>query len=314
VDGDRDRDPARATKAVRSRVVAAVDIGSNSIKMSVGRLGAGGALEEIAWGVETVRLGAGVDQTGRLADERMDVAVATLGRFAGEARAHGAERLIGVATEAVRIAANGADFLARAARETGWELRVVSGAEESALTFRGLAATIDVSGRVVVADIGGGSTELILAEEGVVRTAGSLPLGSGRLTDRAVPADPPTEGDMHRMREAATEALASHAADLPTGSEVRLVAVGGTGEYLGRLVGSGHRIDAERIDAVLARLGRVPAAAVAAELGIAEARARVLPAGIAIVRALVGLLRPGRVEVARSGIRTGLLLGAFEEG
>ena len=311
VEPDQEPEDASTIAAARPRVVAAVDVGSNSVKMSVARPRPDGTLEELGGATETVRLGAGLDRTGRLADDRVEAALAALARFAAEARALGAERLIGVATEATRAAANGPDFLARAARETGWELRVVSGDQESALTFRGLAASTDVSGRIVVADIGGGSTELILAEDGAVRAARSFPLGSGRLTDALTPADPPTESDIDAMRAAAATALAPHATDLPTGPQLRLVAVGGTGEYLARLIGDGHRIDAASIDAVLAQLTRVTAAAVAADLGVAEARARVLPAGIAIVRVLVDRIRPGRIEVARSGIRAGLLLAAF---
>ncbi len=293
-------------------VLAAVDIGSNSIKMSVARPRPGGGLEELASASETVRLGAGLERTGRLADDRVEAALAALTRFAAQARARGAQRLLGVATEATRVAANGPAFLARAERDTGWTLRVISGAEEAALTFRGLAASTDVSGRVVIADIGGGSTELIVAEDGRVCSARSFPLGSGRLTDRLLPADPPSAADLSALLREATAEVAA-AGDVPIGPETRLITVGGTGEYLARLVGTERPLEVESIDDVLARLGRTPAAAIAAELGIAEARARVLPAGVTIVRALVERLAPGRVEAARSGIRAGVLLAAFDE-
>jgi exopolyphosphatase/guanosine-5'-triphosphate,3'-diphosphate pyrophosphatase len=294
--------------------IAAIDIGSNSIKMTVARPHPHRGIEEIGWNAETVRLGAGLDATGRLADDRVEAALATLHRFAREARAMGAKRLVAVATEAARVAANGPAFLDRVGRETGIEVRVIDGDEEAALTFRGLAAATDVSGNLVVVDIGGASTELIVAHDRVFAAARSVPVGSGRLTDRLTPSDPPRPEELAACRSAAASLVAPVLAALavPVGPAVRLVVVGGTGEYLARLVPDEHRIAPAAIDAVLDRFAAVTAAALAQRLSVAESRARVLPAGVAIVAALVDGVRPGRIEVARSGIRTGLLLAAFE--
>ncbi|MDP9365942.1 MAG: hypothetical protein M3Q10_17275, partial [Chloroflexota bacterium] len=182
---------------------AAIDIGSNSIKMTVARAGLDGGLDEFAWRSETVRLGAGLETEGRLRDDRIEAAVTVLQAFTAEARALGANRVVAVATEATRAAANGPAFLARLARETGIEVRVIDGDEEAGLTFRGLATSTDTTGQVVVADIGGGSTELIAATDGAVRAARSIPLGSGRLTDRLIVADPPTAAEIAACRQAA---------------------------------------------------------------------------------------------------------------
>ena len=294
------------------RVVAAVDVGSNSIKMTVGRAASGG-IEELAVASETVRLGAGMERLGRLADDRVEAALVVLARYAAQARALDAERLIGVATEATRFAANGPEFLARAQRESGWELRVVSGDEEAGLTFRGLAATTDVSGELVVADIGGGSTEVIVASGGVPRGARSLPLGSGRLTDRFLTTDPPTADQIAACRSEARSVLTGlegQGVRVPRGAGIRLLTVGGTGEYLGRLVGRPAFAPSE-IGAVVDILRSTPAAVLAERLVIQEARARVLPAGVATVWALADLIEPSTIEIARSGIRTGLLMAEF---
>jgi exopolyphosphatase / guanosine-5'-triphosphate,3'-diphosphate pyrophosphatase len=290
-------------------VVAAFDIGSNTIKMTVARPGEGPAPEVLAMRAETVRLGAGLEASGRLADDRIEAAIQTLGRFAGEARALGATSLIGVATEATRAAANGAAFLARVRADTGIDVRAIGGAEEADLTFRGLAATMDVGGRVVVADVGGGSTELIVARDGRVQWARSYRLGSGALTDRLVPTDPPTAAELAACRDTATETLRDAA--LPDEPGTRLVVVGGTGEYLARLLPQAGPVDEAGIAAVLDRLKRAPAAAIAPILGIPEARARVLPAGIAIVQSLAHRLRPSEILVTQSGIRTGMLIEAL---
>lgn len=292
--------------------IAAIDLGSNSIKMSVARRGAGG-VEEFAWDLETVRLGKGLDETGSLAADRMDAALTTLSRFADQARRLGAVRVVAVATEAVRSAANGEEFLARVRESTGIEVATIGGDREAELTFAGLDAGIDRAGTIVVADIGGASTEVIVARDGAVERSRSLPIGSGRYTDRFVVADPPTAAELAACRAAARETISAEPAldRLPVGDDVRLVLVGGTGEYVGVLAERTGGLSAGGIDRVLADLETVPAEQLAVRLGIAEARARVLPAGAAIAAAVADLTSPGTVVAARSGIRRGLLLEAF---
>jgi exopolyphosphatase/guanosine-5'-triphosphate,3'-diphosphate pyrophosphatase len=289
--------------------VAAFDIGSNSIKMTVGRPDGAHGVGEFLWRSATVRLGEGIERTGRLSEDRIEAALKALRAFAAEAREAGAERLVGVATEATRVAANGEEFLARVRDETGLELKAISGDRETELTFRGLKATLDLDGDVVVADVGGGSTEVITASEGTFRWGRSIPLGSGRLTDRLVHDDPPNGEEIAACREASGTALSE--LELPAGPIDRLIVVGGTGEYLVRLVPSGRPATVQELDDVLERLTSTRAATLADELEIPEARARVLPAGVAIVRELAERTRPRSVEGARSGIRTGLLLAAF---
>ncbi|HEV2528190.1 MAG TPA: hypothetical protein VGT61_07085 [Thermomicrobiales bacterium] len=289
-------------------VVAALDLGSNTIKMTLGRLDEAGELVEFGWASETVRLGAGVTTTGRLADDRVAAALAALQRFADAARANGASQLIGVATEATRSASNGATFL-ESVRAIGWEIRAISGDEEAALTFRGLTRSIDPTGNVVVADIGGGSTEIIVAMDGTVGFSASYAVGSGGLTDRHVSADPPTSAELVACRASAAETLA--AAKLPAGTGTRLIAVGGTGEYLARLAGPVD-LTREEIDRTLATLTGISSSDLATRLSIPPLRARVLPAGIAVVRAIADRLPGATISVAPSGIRTGLLLDALD--
>lgn len=308
-----DRDPPTPTG--EDQVAAAIDIGSNSIKMTIARPAPDGGLDEFAWRSETVRLGAGLDATGRLADDRIEAAMAALGEFAEVARGFGAVRLVAVATEATRVAGNGPAFLQRVARETSIDVRAIGGDEEAALTFQGLAASVDLGGEMVVADIGGASTEVILAQDGAVRAARSIPLGSGRLTDRLVASDPPSTAELVACQDAAAAAIGGldTVLELPAAGQSRLVVVGGTGEFLARLVPEGDSFRPSAIETMLDLLRRAPAAEVADRLGIPEARARVLPAGAAIVAALADRVRPVEIEVARSGIRAGLLLALFAE-
>lgn len=294
-------------------IAAAIDIGSNSIKMTIGRPDGVGGVEQIDWASEVVRLGQDLDRTGRLDDDRIEIAIDTLKRFAERARVHGASRILAVATEATRSAQNGKAFLERVRRETGIEVRLLSGLDEAALTFRGLGATTDLSGRVVVADIGGGSTEVIVADGGTVKGARSIPLGSGRLTDRLVHADPPTSEELALVEADAAAAIArvAKAVRLPVGPDVRLIVVGGTGEFMARLVPDERAIQPQTVRQVLGKLAVLTTAELADEIEAPEARARVLPAGIAIVAAIADRIGTEQIQVARSGIRTGLLLQAF---
>jgi exopolyphosphatase/pppGpp-phosphohydrolase len=242
-------------------------------------------------------------------------ALATLRRFAAEARGLGATRLLAVATEAARIATNGPAFLDQIRRELGIEVKVIQGQREAELSFRGLAASIDVRGDLLVADIGGGSTELIRAHDGEMAGAGSVPLGSGRLTDLLMRNDPPTADELRRCRRRATDIVRSLHDRLgeSRGAPIRLVLVGGTGEYLGRMVPDPDRIGPADVEQVLERLTTVRAEDLATSLAIPEARARVLPAGVAIVAALIDLVAPSTIVVAQSGIRAGLLMEAFAD-
>lgn len=296
-------------------IAAAIDIGSNSLKMTVGRLDARGGIEQLGWDSEVVRLGQGLDETGRLDESRIDLAIETLQRFRERAEDLGATRIAAVATEATRSAANGKDFLARIAEETGIAVQVVQGQDEALLTFRGLEATIDVRGNVLIADIGGGSTELIVANEGVVLGARSIPLGSGRLTDRLAFSDPPSPADLAAGESEANLALeaAARSLKLPRGEEARLIIVGGTGEFMTRLVPDESAIDLATVKAVLGKLAVLNAEEVADEIDIPRERARVLPAGVAIISAVANRVQPIRVEIARSGVRTGLLLDLLHD-
>ena len=296
-----------------SPIAAAIDIGSNSIKMTIARPNGHGGIDQVAWASETVRLGQGVDETGRLDDERIEVALETLRRFAARAGELGARTVVAVATEAARVASNGAAFVDRVNRETGIDARIIDGREEAELTFRGLAATEDVSGQVVIADIGGASTELIVAEDGVMRGARSVPLGSGRLTDRLGLSDPPSRDQLTGCEAEAGQAIDRGGTSLafPRGGNVRLIIVGGTGEFMACVVPNPEAIDRQGVEAALGKLTVLTAAELADAIEIPEARARVLPAGVAIVAAIADRIQPRVIEVAPSGVRAGLLVDAF---
>ncbi len=175
---------------------ASVDIGTNSVKMTVARLG--DRLEILADTTKITRLGKGVDASGRLDAEAMRRTLEALGEFAAEAKRLGAERIGAAGTSALRDAANGAEFVAEAERALGGTVEIISGDREAHLIYTAAQRDPDLSlpdaGTLAVMDIGGGSTEFVLGRNGVIVFRNSLQLGAVRLTERALPSDPPSDG------------------------------------------------------------------------------------------------------------------------
>ncbi len=174
--------------------VAAIDCGTNTIKLLIGTLPAVDVRE-----MRMVRLGQDLDRTGRIADEALARAFAAIEEYAGLIRAHGVppERIRFCATSASRDAANAAVFVAGVRERLGVEPEVLSGAQEAALSFDGAVRNLrdEVARPVLVIDIGGGSTELILGTSGP-DAADSMDIGAVRLHERHLHSDPPTAAEV----------------------------------------------------------------------------------------------------------------------
>jgi exopolyphosphatase / guanosine-5'-triphosphate,3'-diphosphate pyrophosphatase len=292
------------------KVIAAFDIGSNSIKMTVARLDPPNRIVEFLWRAETTRLGAGIDESGELSTDRMEASIAVIEAFVAEARRFGARRFVAVATEAIRIARNGEAFLQELRESLGLEVSVVSGDREAELAFLGLDPRIDRSGVLVMADIGGASTEIVEAHEGMPARSISLAMGSGRLTDQFVVADPPAPAELHVCREAAREMIGREPWRHPCD---RLVITGGTAEYAQRMLDRDWPATTGDVNRLLDMASTIPSLDLSRMTGANPMRARVLPAGIAIVAAICDLVHPDGILGAASGIRTGLLREAFQD-
>ncbi|WP_435204863.1 Ppx/GppA phosphatase family protein [Micromonospora sp. bgisy143] len=179
--------------------MAAIDCGTNSIRLLVADLPAESAgpqapLVDVTRRMEIVRLGQGVDRTGRLAPEAIERTRVALASYAADIEKLGAERVRMCATSASRDAANAADFTAMVQQTLGVAPEVVSGDEEARLSFtgavRGLSA--DAKEPFLVVDIGGGSTEFVVGDRTGVRSAISVDIGCVRMTERHLAGDPPT--------------------------------------------------------------------------------------------------------------------------
>jgi exopolyphosphatase/guanosine-5'-triphosphate,3'-diphosphate pyrophosphatase len=201
-------------------IIAALDIGSNSIHLVVVETDHEKPFRVLASAKEAVRLGRSAARDQRLSASSMERALACLKRFRRIAESHGARELIAVATSAVREASNRDQFLTRAAEEAGIDIDMLSGVEEARL----IALAVSVrykqrSGRqALVIDIGGGSTELAVMKNGEPIALASLKLGAVRLAEQFVKSDPVGEKQLQRMRSELRQVIATRAAEFE-GSE-----------------------------------------------------------------------------------------------
>ena len=188
-------------------ICAALDIGSNSIHLAVVETDHEKPFRVLARDKEVVRLGRSVAREGRLSGAAIDRAVKCIGRFRQRAEKYGAQELIAVATSAVREAANRRDFLARVETESGVHVELLSGSEEARLIA--LAASVKYqqgrparqrTQRLLVVDIGGGSTELAITQNSEPAVLISLKLGAVRLTGQFISSDPVSEKQLRRLR------------------------------------------------------------------------------------------------------------------
>jgi exopolyphosphatase / guanosine-5'-triphosphate,3'-diphosphate pyrophosphatase len=298
--------------------LAAIDCGTNTVLMLLAewRPGERPRLRRSADFMEMPRLGQGLDATGRLQPEAMARALTALQRQRERAEQAGAERIIAIATESVRAAKNGDEFLAQAAAApVGVALRVIGGDEEARLSFRSVSESLDEAGRATsVVDIGGGSTELIVGQGSTLHAHKSVPIGSVRLTERLVRHDPPTAEEQEKLIAAIDAAVA----ELPM---VRgdLVALAGTAtsiaalqlgdrmpSYDGEMV-DGMRLSTAELEGWVKRLACLSVAERKQLPGLDPRRADVIYAGAAILWRIAARAGVDVLRVSDRGVRWGAL-------
>jgi exopolyphosphatase/guanosine-5'-triphosphate,3'-diphosphate pyrophosphatase len=296
---------------------ATLDVGTNTVLLLVAEP-SGGRFVPVAERMEITRLGRGVDRTGRLADEAIDDTVAAITRFAAEARSLGASGIACIATSAARDAMNGAVFLERVQHEAGIQAEIIPGDLEAQLSFEAATRDLGASAPMVVLDIGGGSTELVYGEAGLVSFKHSFDLGSVRLTERHVRSDPPLAAERAAMQKALDDAFASLPA--PPAS-FTLVGVAGTVTTVCAVARGIDPYDPARV-----HLARLSEAEVHGECdryfqldlagrkklkGMPEKRADVIAAGTLILWRAMARLGARELVVSDRGIRWGLLYHRF---
>jgi exopolyphosphatase/guanosine-5'-triphosphate,3'-diphosphate pyrophosphatase len=285
---------------------AVIDVGSNTIHLLVGEV-QNGAVLPITGEKVSARLGAGVDETGSIEKTRIPLAADAISLFARLAALHGAPQPAVLATSAVRDAKNGQALVEKVLEKAGLEMRLISGDEEALLGFRGAVSALGPNfpwdTPALIVDLGGGSAQLILgdAANGPQKRV-SLPLGSNRTTERFVRQDPPGPGELDKLREAVLGVLPEW--ELPEGAPV--VAIGGSARATLRL--TREMLTAESLGELAQEISAKPSVVLAREEGLAPERARVMPAAMITLAAILEHFSGSRLKVARGGIREGALL------
>jgi len=273
--------------------VGAIDIGTNSTRLLIADVD-GVTLTDVERRSVVTRLGEGVDAERRLLDAPMARVRAVIDEYQQALSLAGAGVVVAVATSAARDAANGPAFLEQLAAQYGFIARILSGDEEARLTRRGVGA---VDPATMILDVGGGSTELTLAE---FRT--SLDVGSVRLTERFLHHDPPAAAELR----AAAEFVAGLLPELEVHAAI---GVAGTVTQLHELIGP---LTAGTVPAELARLATLPLAERAALPRMDPARAPVIVAGTIIVAEVLARYRLEELIWSRRDLLDGVALEAAE--
>jgi len=178
-----------------------IDVGTNSIHLLIGALGAGGKFRVMLTERDATRLGEDGFRRGRLTSAAQRRALDVLRRYAAMMKRCDVERVEAVATSAVRDAADGADFVRRVRRQLGLPLRVISGREEARLIYLGVLHAHRFRGAAALIAVGGGSTQVICADAARVRYARSLPLGGARLAQQFIRHDPAWPEEMRALTD-----------------------------------------------------------------------------------------------------------------
>jgi exopolyphosphatase / guanosine-5'-triphosphate,3'-diphosphate pyrophosphatase len=299
--------------------VAVVDIGTNSTRLLIAEPDGDGGLRELERRSEVTRLGEGVDRTGALGAAPQERVLKVLDAYEGLIAAHAVEVRTAVMTSAVRDAANGDEFAERVRREHGLEGRTLTGDQEAELTFRGATATrATEAGRLLVIDIGGGSTELVVGEGCEVAFHVSTQNGVVRHTERHLHDDPPTAAQMDALTQAVREDFARAVpADVRT-TVTAAVAVAGTATSAAAIDAGvepydparveGHELSLDRLHEICDRLAALPLAERREVPGLHPDRAPTIVAGVLILVEALRTFGLDRVQVSERDILWGTAL------
>ena len=299
--------------------LAAIDVGSNSIRLLVAEYGRASGLTVIDEVKEQPRLAAGVAQTGRLDAAAIERAISALKRMQGVCERRSISRISAVATAAVREATNGADFVRRVKDEIGLDLRIIDAATEAALSYRSVAHHFPLEGgRTVVADIGGGSLELISAVDGVIEESLSLPFGAVRLTELHLGDDEDVRRIVRKLREYLRRQF-RRKLPLRDWTATALIGSGGSFTNLGRMVAArrglgaddpvhGTTVTVAEVEHLIEWLAGMSPERRAAVPGLNPQRSDIILAGLAVTAELLERIEAREVKVSAFGLREGLLL------
>ncbi len=296
----------------RGRRLAAIAVGSTSVHLTVAAV-SGSRLRTLADESALLQLGAALDASGHLPAASLGELIATLRGFVGTARALGAGQVTLVGTEPLRRAGNGHSVSAEVHAATGLPLLRLTHEEEALLSLLAVLGGRPAAAPTLVVDIGGGSSEYVLAAPREAPRAHALRLGAASLTRQVARHDPPTPDELEGLRAEARRHLAS-APDL---RPARAILVGGTATNLLRVAAPGRAlrvVDRRRLRVAMEALLAEPSADLAVRCAIRPERARILPGGAALVEAFLDRYGLRSAAVSIASIREGAILAVAASG
>jgi len=299
------------------RIAAAIDVGSNSVHLLLTELG-GEQPTVLRDESILVGLGAMVDMEGFIPDGGSLAAVEAVANYVDAAEEEGARHITLLATEPLRRASNRSHFCKAVKEVTGYPLHVLSHEDEALLTVIGVLDGEPVDEPLLVLDIGGGSSEVVLLEPGADPVVGVVPVGSARLTAQHVEDDPPTDDEVLELRAEAHHLFSS----LPTGHPVRGIVVGGSGTNLIRLTteeveeddGLPDLIDTVRTARAIEIVKATPSAELVDTYGLRERRILQMAAGASLIEAALDCYNLDALEASDGSLREGIIIAREEAG
>ena len=307
--------------------LAAIDIGSNSVRLLVAEALRGGTYRILDEEREPTRLGRSVSEKGQLDDESMERTITALQTFKQIAAGYQSTSLRTIATCAVREARNGPEFCRRVREQVGLEVEVISGDREARLAFSSVQNAFDLSGKnVIVADIGGGSTEVVFATGNLIESIFSTPLGAVRLTEQFALGEGAVaetfQRDIARMEEEIALCLKKRTTR-PLFAPHFLVGCGGTFTTLAELMMAakkefdipvaGYKVSHAEVRHLLDRLLKMPLRSRRSMAGMTPDRADIILAGLSIIDALMKRFRVNTLMIHTRGVRDGLVREMIDE-
>lgn len=298
---------------------ASIDMGSNSVRLLVAEVAAGGRVTPLRHERAVTRLAGGMSASGRLNPHGIGPTIAALAAYARMARDAGAEVVVAAATSAMREAADAPEVIGRIRAEAGLDVRVLTGAEEAEATARGVLSSGIAAHSAIIVDMGGGSTECIAWDSARVIHASSTPVGVVRLHERFIASDPPRAEELAALREAARghardiigpalQALGPGATLIGTAGTVTTLAAMALGmEHYDRARVQGYRLDMAWLRETIERISRMTMAERSAIAGLEPARADLIIPGIALTIELTEAVGGGCLLVSDFGLLEGLL-------
>lgn len=301
-----------------ARRVAAIDIGTNSVRLIVAESGGEGGYHELGDEREQTRLGRQLDETGRIGGEAVARTLEALERMVETSEDFDVVRLRAIGTAALREADNGPEFVETVRQRLGLHIEVVSPEREAELAIRSVRRRFpQTAPPMTIVDIGGGSMEIVFTTEGAVDEVHSLPLGAVRLSERYVQSDPISPRDWTRLCAGIDEELAQHVGARSVDAPL-LIGSGGTFTAIASLVMHERQSDVVPVQGFamspadivrqLQRLREAPLPERRRFSGLEPERADIILAGTAAVARLVDRLGAKRILVNDHGIRDGLIL------